>query len=111
MQLYADENFPLPATEALRQLGHLVVTLAEAGYANQAVPDAEVLALATAANRSLLTLNRNHFIRLHQQNPTHAGIIVCTFDRDFSALAHRIDAALAHQTDLKNQLIRIHRPA
>lgn len=50
-QLYSDENFPQPSVEELRQLGHDVVTLVEAGHANQAVPDERVLALATAAGR------------------------------------------------------------
>ena len=75
-QLFTDENFPLPAVEALRQLGHSVVTLADAGYANQAVPDEDVLAIATAADRILVTFNRKHFIRLHQVRPNHSGIIV-----------------------------------
>jgi hypothetical protein len=31
MQLYADEDFPLPAVEELRRLGHNVVTVQEDG--------------------------------------------------------------------------------
>jgi hypothetical protein len=33
--LYADENFPLEVVEALRRLGHDVLTALEAGQANQ----------------------------------------------------------------------------
>jgi hypothetical protein len=109
-QLYTDENFPLPTVEELRRLGHDVVTLAETGNANQSVPDPDVLALAMTAGRILITLNRKHFIRLHQITSTHMGVIVCTFDPDFIALAHRIDAALAAHSDMSNQLIRINRP-
>lgn len=109
-QLCTDENFPLPAVEKLRQLGHDVITLAETGNANQAVPDLDVLVLAVAAGRILLTLNRKHFIRLHQVHPGHAGIFVCTFDPDFDALAQRIDAALRDQGDMRGQLVRINRP-
>lgn len=109
-QLFTDENFPLPTVEALRQLGHNVVTLAEAGYSNQAVPDEDVLAIATAANRVLVTLNRKHFIRLHQITSNHAGIIVCTVDADFVALARRIDATIRIQSEMKNQLLRVNRP-
>jgi hypothetical protein len=37
MQLYADENFPLPVVEELRQLGHDVLTAQDDG--RQATPD------------------------------------------------------------------------
>ena len=93
-ELLADENFPLPVVEELRRLGHNVVTIAELGKANQAFSDPNVLALAVTEGRVLVTLNRKHFIRLHQINPVHAGMIICTFDPDFPALAQRIDSAL-----------------
>lgn len=82
-RLYANENFPLPVVEALRQLGHDVLTVREAGEAGQAVPDDEVLAFAKDDGRALLTLNRKHFVRLHEEQTRHAGIIACTFDADF----------------------------
>lgn len=109
--IYADENFPRPAVEKLRRLGHDVLTLADAGKSDQAVPDEEVLALAVTAGRVLVTLNRKHFIRLHQQQPNHAGIIVCTFDPNFVALAQRIDDVLQTQGSLDGQLLRVNRPA
>jgi hypothetical protein len=34
-RLFADENFPLPVVEALRRLGHDVVTMADAGKAGK----------------------------------------------------------------------------
>ena len=43
---YADENFPLQAVEALRRLGHDVLTAIEAGQANQRLPDDVVLDFA-----------------------------------------------------------------
>ena len=110
-RLYANENFPLPAVEALRQRGHDVLTAHESGRANQAIPDHEVLAFATQQERVLITFNRKHFIRLHNENPGHAGVIVCTVDVDFEALAERIHAALeAHETFV-GQLARVNRPA
>jgi hypothetical protein len=96
--------------EELRRLGHDVVTLFETGKAEQAMPDEAVLAFARSERRVLLTLNRRHFVNLHNQSPSHPGIIVCTFDIDFVSLAHRIDAAIATQADLEGQLIRINRP-
>jgi len=38
-QLYADEDFPFPIVERLRQLGHDVATTYELGRANQAISD------------------------------------------------------------------------
>ena len=80
-RLYSNENFPQLGVAALRQLGHDVLTVLEAGRANQAIPDEAVLAFATADNRAVLTLNRRDFIRLHYQFPEHAGIIVCASTR------------------------------
>jgi hypothetical protein len=109
-QFYADENFPFPVVEELRVLGHDILTILESGKAGQKVPDDEVLSFAATNNRILLTLNRKHFIRLHSENPKHAGIIVCTFDPDFMGQAHRIHAAIADQPNLSGLLIRVNRP-
>ena len=65
-RLYSNENFPLPVVEELRRLGHDVLTIQEAGKANQECPDEAVLASASADDRALLTINRKHFIRLHR---------------------------------------------
>lgn len=94
MRFYSNENFPLPVVGALQRLGHDVLTTVEAGNANQGIPDDEILRYATAEKRILLTLNRRDFISLHQRMPIHAGIVVCTFDANFSAQAERIDAML-----------------
>jgi len=109
-QLYANENFPLPVVVELRQFGHNVLTTHESGRAGIALPDEDVLAFAVGEQRALLTINRKHFIRLHYQHPRHAGIIVCTFDLDFTALAQRIHLALEAQPDMDGTLIRINRP-
>ena len=45
---YANENFPLPTVEALRRLGHDVLTSLEAGRANQRLDDQEVLTFAAS---------------------------------------------------------------
>ena len=108
--LYTNENFPLPAAAALRQFGHDMLTIQETGRANTALGDEEVLAFAAAQNRILITLNRRHFIRLHHHHPAHAGIVVCTFDPDFAALAERIHAALAGEADVAGLLLRVNRP-
>lgn len=109
-RLYANENFPRPVVERLRTLGHDVVTIQETGRGGQAEPDEAVLAYATNDRRAVVTLNRRHFIRLHHERPSHAGIVVCTFDVDFDALAHRIHEAVSSPPALDARLLRISRP-
>jgi hypothetical protein len=109
-RLYANENFPLPVVVELRQLGHDVLTSQEAGNASQRVPDDQLLAFAIQDRRAVLTFNRRHFVRLHIEQPAHGGIVVCTYDPDFGALASRIDAAIAASPALAGQLVRINRP-
>ncbi len=109
-QLLADENFPAPAIVRLRQLGHDVLTLLQTDMAGLAIPDDEVLIFATSLNRCLLTLNRKDFIKLHNQSSQHAGILICTFDADFLALAERIDDCLLNIDDRAGNLLRVQRP-
>jgi hypothetical protein len=109
-QFYADENFPLPVVEQLRELGHAVLTVSESGKAGQKIPDEEVLLFAAENHRILLTLNRKHFIRLHNEQPNHSGIIVCTFDPDFVGQANRIHEALTDQPNISGALVRVNRP-
>lgn len=109
-RLYANENFPFPAVETLRQLGHDVLTSLDAGNAGQRVPDDQVLAFAVADARAMLTLNRRHFVCLHQRSTDHFGIVACTFDADFAKLAERIDYAIQESGDLRGQLLRVNRP-
>jgi uncharacterized protein with PIN domain len=106
---YSDENFPLPIVKYLRSLGHDVLTATEAGNANLQIPDEDVLAFAIANNRAVLTRNRRHFIRLHRQNPDHAGIVVCTEDPDFEGAALRIHQAVLDIGLVRGQLIRVMR--
>jgi len=109
-RLYANESFPCPVVEELRRLGHDVLTVRETGKADQAMPDDAVLAFARESGRAVLTLNRRHFVRLHQADPHYHGIIACTFDADLSALAARVDVAARHRESLSGELIRVNRP-
>ncbi len=110
-RLYANENFPLSVVKGLRQFGHDVITIQETGKAEQRTSDEDVLQFAMADERAVWTLNRQHFIRLHQQQPGHAGVIVCTVDPDFLSQAARIHVALETVPDLQGQLIRVNRPS
>lgn len=110
-KLYANENFPLPAVLELRRLGNDVLTVQETGNAGQAVPDEVILEFATQQDRAVLTLNRKHFVRLHDGVRDHAGIIVCTLDPDFAGQAFRIHEAISSLPSLSGRLIRVNRPA
>ncbi len=92
MLLYADEDFPLPAIEELRQRGHDVVTAQEDGRAS--APDPDILARAYALGRAVLTYNRRHYERLHRQGAAHSGILSASQDSNHPALAARVHAAL-----------------
>jgi predicted nuclease of predicted toxin-antitoxin system len=110
-RFYADEQFPLEVVKHLRQLGHDVLTVQEAGNANLKIPDDRVLDFASSNKRVVLTLNRRDFKRLHRDEPNHAGIIVCTDDADRNALAQRIDRAISAESTLSGKLISIVRPS
>lgn len=72
-RFYANENFPRQVVDALRQLGHDVLTILETGKAGISWPDEEVLAFAVAEQRVLITLNRKHFRILHAVNQITAA--------------------------------------
>ena len=108
-RFYSNENIPIQVVKDLR---HDVLTSVDAGNANAAVSDAEVLAFATALGRILLSHNRRHFLTLHRRRTQdHPGMILCTFDPDFERQARRIDAAIAATESMRNVLIRVNRPA
>ena len=108
-RLYSNENFPFPVVEALRALGHDVLTIQETGRAGQAVSDEAVLSFAVEDGRAVLTINRKHFIQLHGKRPRHSGIIVCSFDPDFTRQAQRIHEAIGSEP-FDGRLIRVNRP-
>ena len=108
---YADEQFPFQVVELLRNFGHDVLTVQEAGNANQRIPDDQVLAFAIGQERSILTINRIDFIRLHRLDNQHFGIIVCTNNRNWEQFASRIDEAVKAEESLRGKLIRVVRPS
>lgn len=110
-RLYSNENFPQPVIDELRRLGHDVLTSREAGKANLRVPDEEVIRFATGDGRAILTLNRRHFHTEHRRSAKHCGIITCTVDADYPALAGRIHARLCAIGDLNGHLIKVTKPS
>jgi hypothetical protein len=108
MLLYADEDFPHPVVEALRDLGHDVLTAQDDG--RRQMPDSLILARAHGLSRAVLTFNRWDFERLDRQGADHSGIPSATPDDDDLALAARIDNALAGLQPAR-WCIRVNRPA
>lgn len=53
------------------------MTSYQSGQANQGIPDDEVLAYATANQRSVVTFNRDDFVALHRSGIDYAGIVIC----------------------------------
>lgn len=109
--LYADENFPHEVVELLRELGHDVLTALDAGQADNAIPDIEVLAFAASKNRTVLTLNRWDFVALHRADSEHAGVVVCSVDSDPRRQAQRIHDVIESTGALTGQLLRVNRPS
>lgn len=107
LRLYADEQFPLPVVQRLRALGCDILTAQEAGQANQRIPDDQVLAFATDKNRAVITQNRRDFVRLHQGNPSHSGIVVCSKNLDWDDFTATIHQVLGNYEDLTGQLVRV----
>jgi predicted nuclease of predicted toxin-antitoxin system len=110
-KFYADEQFPFPVVEFLRELGHDVLTVREAGNAGRGIPDDKVMLFAIDRERAILTLNKSDFIHLHRRNDNHFGIIVCSDNRNWEQFATLIDTAVAAEPSLQGKLIRVVRPA
>jgi predicted nuclease of predicted toxin-antitoxin system len=110
-RLYADEQFPKAVSQLLRDMGHEILTVQEAGNANLGISDEDVLSFAIRDERAVITLNRQDFIKLHRANSKHFGIVVCTNDPNRPQMANRIDQAIAIQKSLRDELIRVVRPS
>jgi predicted nuclease of predicted toxin-antitoxin system len=109
-RFYANENIPIQVVVELRRLGHDVLNTLDAGKANSAVPDLEVLAFSAAKGRILVSHNRRHFLQLHRRRTAdHAGIVLCTLTR---ISWHKLSEStqVATESEMTNQLIRVNRP-
>ena len=108
IRFYSNENFPLDLVQELRRLGYDVLTSYEAGQANQSIDDAKVIRFAHKSQRVVITLNREDFIKLHQEGIKHSGIIICKEDRDYQGQAVKIhEFILQEKQSLTGRLIRI----
>jgi hypothetical protein len=111
IRLYADEQFPLPVVERLRSKGYDVLTVKDAGNANQGISDDRVLAFATSQDRAVITQNRRDFIWLHNQGLDHSGIVACSRNLDWDGFTSEIDLVLSDRESIAGELVRINRPS
>jgi predicted nuclease of predicted toxin-antitoxin system len=109
-KLFGDENFSIRVMNKLSDLGHDTLTAREAGMANQKIADHDILKFASSDGRAVVTFDRRDYYRLHQENPTHAGVIVCTNNPDIEALSAQIDQEISMEGTLDNKFIRVYRP-
>jgi len=82
-----DENVPPELSDAIRALGHDVLTVQADGRASPGIGDPDVLARAIELGRAVITNDRRDYHRLHRTHPDHTGIITYTNDPDRAALA------------------------
>lgn len=74
MKFVADENFPQEALRLLRQCGFDVASIAET---NPGLPDTEVLGIASAEGRTLLTYDKDFGdLAFRQGLPASCGAIL-----------------------------------
>jgi Domain of unknown function (DUF5615) len=86
--------------QRLRAYGYDILTVQEAGQANQRIPDGQVL-------QFVLSQNRRDFVKLHNQSSANAGIVVCSKNLDWDAYTTQIHRALNRQDNIAGQLLRI----
>ena len=98
MRFPANENFPLDAVEALRNVGH------DVGWVRTDAPgsnDVQVLQRAVAEQRVLLTFDKDFGeLAFHAGLPAPCGVVLFRFQAPSSAiLAARVLAAIGDRTD------------
>lgn len=97
MKLVLDHHYSPRVAEALQQRGHDVVAAVSEGW--EALDDDDLLAAATAAERSVLTADIRDFARIAGQwlaeGRPHHGIVFAaskSYPRRAAAIGHLVDA-------------------
>ena len=103
---YLDEHLPQILAIQLRTRGIDVITTAEAGNANQRLPDESQLTFATREHRILVTEDRD-FTRLAQQSTEHAGIVFFPVKLSLGAYIDYLEllALTTDPADIAGQLV------
>lgn len=79
MRLLADENLPESMVEALRAVGHDVASIRDRG---PGMPDDDVLALALAEHRLLVTRDLDFGELVVRVGSASAGVVILRYRRD-----------------------------
>lgn len=109
-KVYLDEDVSALVATLLRARGFDVLTTYEADMPGR--DDSDQLAYASASHRCIITHNRVHFERLHNEclaaGQTHHGIIVASRRSPYE-VARRLAALLNTLTadELENQLLYV----
>lgn len=107
IELYLDEDVDVLVADLLAARGFVATTTTEAG--NKGKSDAEQLAIAAAAQQTILTHNRIDFEKLAEQyfdqGKQHCGIIIAV-RRPAQEIAQRLLIILNQVTadEMKNQM-------
>jgi hypothetical protein len=107
-RFYTDEDVPYGVVEALRRLGHDVLTCEEAGRGNRRIVDAVVLGDAKQMGRIMVTRNRDDFEQLHNGGQFHCGLVLCFFDPDTDRQARIIESQVEGQPHGAPWLVKVH---
>lgn len=110
MKLLADENIARQKIARLREVGFDILSIADLELANLRLPDRDVLLLATAQDRVVLTHKGKDFKRLHANNRDHAGILILPDDACHVLLAEAAAQLLTSEPEWRGRLARVHRP-
>jgi predicted nuclease of predicted toxin-antitoxin system len=100
MRFVLDENIDLPLVDLLRERGHDVTAVA-VDYA-QSIGDTQVLEIARAEGRILITNDKDFGALIFQRQLPHAGVILFRLrDEDIRFKIARLEAVLTrHAEDL-----------
>jgi hypothetical protein len=100
VRLLTDEMIDTALAPALRQRGYDVESCAEAGRANQKIPDADQLAYAALSGRAILTFNIADYYSLDAEwkelARAHRGIVVSVEIQDVGLLLRLVQDHLDH---------------
>ncbi len=105
--LFSDEDVPRALTEALRDGGADVLTVADISLDNQKTSDEDILSAANELGRAVVTFNRKDFRKLHGLGLPHSGIIVCKRNTPFPLLTQLILALALSEEPLEGNLYSI----
>ncbi len=106
LRYYLDEHLPQALAEQLRARGLDAVMTAEAGNANQRLPDESQLAFAAREGRVLVTEDQD-FTQLNLQFANHRGIIYFPAKLSVGSMVQYLEllALTTEADDIAGQLI------